>query len=122
MTTTHWIIIQLILAQSALIAGLLLWFLKKSKLLARLLLSFTIAVDFSWLYRAAAVVIALSYGIKSNFADAFVYLVGALIFLAFMLALWGVFSKKAVWIGYLSLVLLFALTAVGHLTYMHYLH
>ena len=122
MTTTHWIIIQLILAQSALIAGLLLWFLKKSKLLARLLLSFTIAVDFSWLYRAAAVVIALSYGIKSNFADAFVYLVGALIFLAFMLALWGVFSKKAVWIGYLSLILLFALTAVGHLAYMHFLH
>ena len=122
MTTTHWIIIQLILAQSALIAGLLLWFLKKSKLLARLLLSFTIAVDFSWLYRVAAVVIALSYGIKSNFADAFVYLVGALIFLAFMLALWGVFSKKAVWIGYLSLILLFALTAVGHLAYMHFLH
>ena len=122
MTTTHWIIIQLILAQSALIAGLLLWFLKKSKLLARLLLSFTIAVDFSWLYRAAAVVIALSHGIKSNFADAFVYLVGALIFLAFMLALWGVFSKKAVWIGYLSLILLFALTAVGHLAYMHFLH
>lgn len=122
MTTTHWIIIQLILAQSALIAGLLLWFLKKSKLLARLLLSFTIAVDFSWLYRVAAVVIALSSGIKSNFADAFVYLVGALIFLAFMLALWGVFSKKAVWIGYLSLILLFALTAVGHLAYMHFLH
>lgn len=122
MTTTHWIIIQLILAQSALIAGLLLWFLKKSKLLARLLLSFTIAVDFSWLYRAAAVVIALSHGIKSNFADAFVYLVGALIFLAFMLALWGVFSKKAVWIGYLSLILLFALTVGGHLAYMHFLH